>query len=344
MSESDDEADVAFLSGLFAAEDRPSPAEPPPEAPVQQQLDLTAGRPRPEPMLFGGSSRGGAEAGRPARPKERSAAADRAAAEAATDSHGRWGTTAAAVLVCLLLGAGAFWYWRSNHQIPEGEFTFVETTESTSPEHMGPDARNGGQGVSGSQAALGKESLRDAAESPEARRKSAEESETPGRDFSPPQSGPLLGYSLHVGSFQTYRAAERAARALRAKGHDAFVAPVLLEGKGQWYRVFTGALANDLESQAALNRMKDVGTVPEGTVRATPWALYLGTFESGDAAEAVTSTLASSGISTYVLGKDPVHLYAGAFESAGDAEVLNRQLRDRGFEAALVRRRGGEEK
>jgi hypothetical protein len=56
----------------------------------------------------------------------------------------------------------------------------------------------------------------------------------------------------------------------------------------------------------------------------------------------VIARLERSGISAYIVGEGPVHLYAGAFESAGDAEILNRELRDRGFEAELVRRRGAE--
>ena len=65
-------------------------------------------------------------------------------------------------------------------------------------------------------------------------------------------------------------------------------------------------------------------------------------FATPELAQELIARLARSGVSGYALGMGPVHVYAGAFEAAGDAEILNRQLRDRGFESALVRRRGVE--
>jgi cell division septation protein DedD len=162
--------------------------------------------------------------------------------------------------------------------------------------------------------------------------------------YDPPKDGPLLGYSLHVGSYQTLEAAQRAAQALRAKGLNAFVTPVLLEEKGEWQRVFVEALPDAPVSQQSLARAQAAGMVREGTVRETPWALYLGTFETPTLAGELTARLAKSGVWGYAVGTGPVHVYAGAFESAGDAEILNRQLRDRGFESALVRRRGVEKR
>jgi cell division septation protein DedD len=117
---------------------------------------------------------------------------------------------------------------------------------------------------------------------------------------------------------------------------------VLLEGKGEWYRVFLGVHPDAPASQESLASARTSGAVSEGAVRETPWALYLGTFASPALAAELVTRLAKSGVSGYAVGAGPVHVYAGAFESAGDAEILNRQLRDRGFEAALVRRRGVE--
>jgi cell division septation protein DedD len=164
----------------------------------------------------------------------------------------------------------------------------------------------------------------------------------PPASYAPPTSGPLLAYSLHVGSYQSFEGAQRAASALRAKGLVAYVAPVLLEGKGEWYRVFAGLHPDAPASQESLAGALKSGAVSEGAVRETPWALYLGTFASPELAAELIARLAKSGVSGYAVGTGPVLVYAGAFESAGDAEILNRQLRDRGFEAALVRRRGVE--
>jgi cell division septation protein DedD len=163
-----------------------------------------------------------------------------------------------------------------------------------------------------------------------------------GPTFDPPKAGPLLPYSLHVGSYQTFDAAQHAAVALRAQGLNAFVTPVLLEGKGEWYRVFAETLPDAPASQARLAGARAAGAVREAAVRETPWTLYLGTFPSQQGAGQLIDRLARSGVSGYAVGEGPVHVYAGAFESAGDAEILNRKLRDRGFDSALVRRRGAE--
>jgi cell division septation protein DedD len=185
-------------------------------------------------------------------------------------------------------------------------------------------------------------STEEAADGPPVRAASGTETAAPAVSYVPPASGPLLAYSLHVGSYQTFDAAQRAALALRSRGLAAFVAPVLLEGKGEWHRVFVDALPDAPASQESLARARQSGAISEGAVRETPWALYLGTFATPELAQELIARLARSGVSGYALGTGPVHVYAGAFEAAGDAEILNRQLRDRGFESALVRRRGVE--
>jgi cell division septation protein DedD len=208
-----------------------------------------------------------------------------------------------------------------------------------------PDAATaiGAGGAAGEEPPAGREAAADvAAPGTPVRTADGTETAAPAVSFAAPASGPPLAYSLHVGSYQTFDAAQRAALALRARGLDAFVAPVLLEGKGEWHRVFVDALPDAPASQQSLARARESGAVAEGAVRETPWALYLGTFATRELAQELISRLARSGISGYAVGAGPVHVYAGAFEAAGDAEILNRQLRDRGFESALVRRRGVE--
>lgn len=309
---------------------------------------------------------------------------------------------ALAIALCLVIGAGGFWYWSANQQIPEGQFTFLESsgsgvgdgaaspdgetsgdagaatgqTAARAPEAVAPAAGTAhsppsdetettGQAADASSAppSAGESSADQGsvpaavAESPAAPEEPAgdgagarpEGGETapgaaaaPPASYAPPTSGPLLAYSLHVGSYQSFEGAQRAASALRAKGLVAYVAPVLLEGKGEWYRVFAGLHPDAPASQESLAGALKSGAVSEGAVRETPWALYLGTFASPELAAELIARLAKSGVSGYAVGTGPVLVYAGAFESAGDAEILNRQLRDRGFEAALVRRRGVE--
>jgi cell division protein FtsN len=418
-------ADVAFLSGLGGAEPPPLPIHPKLRPYVQGRIDFASSAPAtPAPELR--------ELASGWKEREENAAEDLATGAAGDfvlagaveeDSGGRWGTMALALFLCLVLGAVAFWYWRSNQQIPEGQFTFVESspgggldgqpaglTDGDASLEVPAAASSGGKAAEAEGGLPGEPSALGQAEAPESLGKSedpeltggpgvasemdeprvpspgdgggavgeraggvveggsgeaaevsgaaaaregeggavresetAETGERGGGNVTeepgPPGSGPVLGFSLHVGSYQTYEAANRAAGALRQKGKNAFVVPVLLEEKGQWYRVFVGALVDGAESRAALARAQEEGAVAEGAVRETPWALYLGTYGTREEAAEVVTRLERSEISAYAVGTGPVVLYAGAFESAADAELLNRQLRDRGFDAALVRRR-----
>ncbi|MBA2564551.1 MAG: SPOR domain-containing protein [Gemmatimonadetes bacterium] len=281
------------------------------------------------------------------------------------DRGGGWGTTLLGLLACILIGAAGFWYWRSTRQIPDGEFTFVDSSDTE--DAAGPATRTAARGpqvtatgvepgpdeveeaargaVVGKAEGVGDDgegAVRDegaAGEDAGGGGESESVETSAGAAFDPPTAGPVVGYSLHVGSFQTFAAADRAAAALRGAGRTAFVVPVLLEGKGEWYRVFTGVLEDRAVAQTSLVRSQGEGLVKDGAVRETPWALYLGTYETRDEAAAALSRLHRSGVSAYLVGTEPVHVYAGAFESAADAELLNRQLRDRGFETELVKRR-----
>jgi cell division septation protein DedD len=393
------EADVAFLSG------RSAPPAAAPGLPGEGSGPAAAERPQARPAAGGPPAAGVHDpdavrrtwlawdertAPEPPRPEMRDLASQWSAPEGRAPEllrdergeGGRWGTTALVAFLCVFLGAGIYWTWRSSRPIPDGEFEFVDagsaavnvrsedeaagagdeaTLEAAAGEGAGPadggaEAGRGGGGAGelegdASGAAAGGELPEDpvdVAEPESSKPDPGADDEPPvgqgaggaGR-FAPPQAGPLRGFSLHVGSFQTREAAARAAAALRANGASAFVAPVLLEGKGQWHRVFADALPDRPAGEARLRELVGKGVVPEGHVRETPWALYLGTYASAAEAARASEKVARSGISAYPLGDGPVHLYAGAFETAADAELLNRELRDRGFEAELVRRRAG---
>lgn len=277
----------------------------------------------------------------------------------------RWAATVIAVLLCVALGAGAFWYWRANQQIPDGEFAVVETTGSPGAAEQAarvapPTSAPDGDAAASTAAREAAAALDPAAEPSDAAAGDSDveppdgaapapETETSGTEtpepaLEVPVGGAPLPFSLHVGSFQSYESAARAARDLERRGYTAFVAPVLLEGKGRWYRLFFDALPDGTSARAGLERAIAGGAVAEGTVRETPWALYLGSRATGEEATAEVERLGRSGISAYAVGDGPVRLYTGAFETAGDAELLNRELRDRGFEGLLVRRRAVEER
>ena len=380
------EADVAFLSGLSPGAAGGAPLDRGERAPgphVTEAVRRTwhawdEGAPPepPRPEMRDLASEWSARDTPPARSPE--------LLPAGRSEGSRWGSTALVAFLCVFLGAGAYWYWRANRPIPDGEFEFVDAGSAAVNVRTDEDASggepadaaatnepplDGASTSSADDAADAESSLRERAGAPGGGDGSEplpddepapDEGPRPGEQgpaadeaaavrqgaggagsFAPPQAGALRGFSLHVGSFQTSDAAARAAAALRSKGATAFVAPVLLEGKGQWFRVFAEALPDRPAGEAALRGILGQGVVSEGHVRETPWALYLGTYATPAEAAQARARVARSGISAYALGDGPVHLYAGAFEAAADAELLNRALRDRGFEAELVRRRTG---
>lgn len=152
------------------------------------------------------------------------------------------------------------------------------------------------------------------------------------------QPGRPAPYSLHVGSFQSERSALETARRLERAGWTAFVAPVALDERGSWHRVYAGAFADSAAAGSDLRRLLEEGLVPDGAVRATPLTFLLGTYPSREEAERRRAELRERGIPAYVSGSGPARVYAGAYSTAEESRLLEGSLHAAAEKATLTTR------
>ena len=161
-------------------------------------------------------------------------------------------------------------------------------------------------------------------------------------------TGMELPYSVLVGSYVNMTdAAERRDELIDA-GELAFVAPTVIAGRGRYYRVFAGAVADREEAGALMRRLVESGNKERDRtwdMRPVRLAFALGTFGSEEEAAAARDRLHQSGLPAYVLsveagGAVRFQLYSGAFESEAAAVALDSILQEAGSTAALEPRRG----
>ena len=78
---------------------------------------------------------------------------------------------------------------------------------------------------------------------------------------------PNRPYGIKVSYTQDFHTAEEAVAALKAQGHEAYIAKVDLKEKGIWYRIFIGPFASEKEARAYI-REKNIAAVYPG------WMIY----------------------------------------------------------------------
>ncbi len=151
-------------------------------------------------------------------------------------------------------------------------------------------------------------------------------------------SGRPVPYSLHVGSFQSQASALEAVGRLEREGWSAFVAPVALDERGMWHRVYAGSFADSAAAGLALRSLLARGLVADGAVRATPLTFLLGTYPSREEAERRRAELRERGIPAYVAGSGPARVYAGAYATAEESRLLEGSLHAAAENARLTTR------
>ena len=154
-------------------------------------------------------------------------------------------------------------------------------------------------------------------------------------DASEPASHP---FTIHVYSFRDKEKALGISLAMRANRLAAFVTPIALAGKGQWYRVYVGAFGSESAARKrafSLKRRK----LPYARVVRRPWTVQI--IPPGESTLAdLGKMLDRSGIPTYgelAHGKEKRRLY-GAFKTEKEARQAAGDLTDQGFNAAAVAR------
>ncbi len=145
-------------------------------------------------------------------------------------------------------------------------------------------------------------------------------------------------YSIHVASYQSDASVRRLLDRLASAGWTAYRAPVDLDEKGSWDRIFVGAYPDVGAARADVDRLLATGLVDEAVVRPTPYAFRLGVYPDAPRARSAADSFRQRGVPVYALGQSPVRLYAGAYRTEDEAGVLARSLSAMASAASLTRR------
>ncbi len=188
-----------------------------------------------------------------------------------------------------------------------------------------------------------------ASESSEEQARAGEAAEPSTSAAAPPPTfaGTDLPYSVLIASYVNWEDADEQRRALDREGELFLVSPTLIRGR-LYYRVLSGAVRDRIQAARLMDDLVAAGLKEqkrEWDMRPVALAFDLGTFASAGEADSIRDLLHERGLPGYVLsdGGSPnpaYRVYAGAFESAEAAAALDSLLRDSGYAAQLVSRRG----
>jgi len=159
----------------------------------------------------------------------------------------------------------------------------------------------------------------------------AVETETP----APPEKGPVsvsrappeVGaspYAIRIAAYKpTSTWAGIAVQELRDSGEEAFLVPVVVDGRSV-VRLLTGSFARWDDAHGQARKLQAQGLVEEFAIVRLPYAVELGIFPAREPAQRTAAQLQDRGYSTYVqvLEKGEYRLLAGAFETPEEAEVF----------------------
>jgi cell division septation protein DedD len=156
-----------------------------------------------------------------------------------------------------------------------------------------------------------------------------------------PAESPAYPYTIQFGSYQSRENANRFALKLRKKDIPAFVCPIRISGKGEYYRVFIGFYRTLEETRKAASNLKG----PKGLhplEAKMPYAILVGTFDSAHEMKNLEADLKSKAYLTYSIPDKPdnkrTRLLLGAFRTKKEAVGLTKKLQQEGFKTKVVRR------
>jgi len=143
-------------------------------------------------------------------------------------------------------------------------------------------------------------------------------------------------YSIYLGSYQSFKRAEKALSIYEKKGFLPYIVKVNIRGKGIWYRIYADHFTEKEDAQELINRNK----IAEAEIKKIIYANLIGTYTSQDELNAKIQSLKSSGYSPYII-EDPssvFRLFAGAFFTERGAEDLSAELESSNFISEIVKR------
>jgi tetratricopeptide (TPR) repeat protein len=148
-------------------------------------------------------------------------------------------------------------------------------------------------------------------------------------------------YIIQVSSFRTTEKSNRIAIELRKSGDMAFTSYAHISGKGEWHRIFVGFYKSFSEAEKAAAALKK-RNFPYANVMKMPYAVQAGCFDSDQELKKIEADLMAKGYIPYIVpdrhDNSKSRLLIGAFETKEKAEVVAQRLKEKGFNAKIVRR------
>ena len=142
-------------------------------------------------------------------------------------------------------------------------------------------------------------------------------------------------YSLLLGSFKTFKFAERAVKIYMRKGVSAYWSKVNLGEIGTWRRLFVGQFPNKEEAE----RFRQKHGLKEAKIKKTKYANLIHVCKSAEELDAEAYKLKEMGYSPYYIrnSEGKAYLYIGAFVTRKHAEEQFTELKSKGIEKSDYR-------
>jgi cell division septation protein DedD len=148
-------------------------------------------------------------------------------------------------------------------------------------------------------------------------------------------------YTIQISSYREKEKSNRKAIELRKSGDMAFTSYAHIPGKGVWHRIFVGFYKSESEAEKAAAALKK-RNFPYADVRIMPYAVQAGSFDSDQELKKNEADLMAKGYIPHIApdrnDNSKSRLLIGAFKTEEKAEVVAQRLKEKGFNAKIVRR------
>jgi len=148
-------------------------------------------------------------------------------------------------------------------------------------------------------------------------------------------------YTIQISSYREKEKSNRKAIELRKSGDMAFTSYAHIPGKGDWHRIFIGFYKSLSEAEKAGAALKKRNFL-YADVRKMPYAVQAGSFDSDQELKKIEADLMAKGYIPHITpdrnDNSKSRLLIGAFKTEEKAEVVAQRLKEKGFNAKIVRR------
>ena len=148
-------------------------------------------------------------------------------------------------------------------------------------------------------------------------------------------------FTIHISSFKKAAKAIEVANTLIQKKDPAVATPIMIPGRGMWYRVLIDFYENRQQAETAATVLKN-RKFHYVRVMKRPWAIALDIPRQESGKKDLQTALRQFGFSVYdpspPLSSSPDQILVGAFKTKNEATPFARRLQDAGFKTKVLRR------